>query len=336
MACSAPWSKALPTTRRLAETNRHLETRFIPSVARRIGNHRDNVLGGGPGSLPWVGRLFDFHHERRDGLNVYVSTAGDDDLIGPLWPGLRPPYPDEPLANPWLRFGVNNTEGEDLAVWRALAWALTTSRERYAVPVFDRDLVAGWLQVPREEMVLVAWEYRVDLVQDPSADADLGFVTADTCVRIAPPPDAWELEHKNEAGLFHLSSLADLTTVDNALGFDVTSQVSIFGIDPRAGRAAWLVDGLRRPVRPELDELLEPSDVFVHLAVVRDRFLGYTSYFTVAAHGDIGARLDALVDNYELAYARYADRAPLLEDFEDFAAAVEELVSEPPAVGGTV
>lgn len=86
---------------------------------------------------------------------------------------------------------------------------------------------------------------------------------------------------------------------------------------------------------PTLAEVLRPSDVVVNLAVVRDRFLGYTSYFTVAARADIGARLDALVDHYESAFVRYADLAPVLEDFEAFAAAVEELVSEPPAVGGT-
>ena len=115
--------------------------------------------------------------------SVYVSTAGDDTLAGPLWSGLQPPYALEPRANPWFRFGINNADGEDLAVWRALAWALTEGSERYALPTYDRDQVAAKMHVPRHEVVLVRWEYRIDVRQNTFGEADIGFVPAKACVR---------------------------------------------------------------------------------------------------------------------------------------------------------
>jgi hypothetical protein len=285
-------------------------------------------------ACPLVGRLFNFRHEMRAGLHVYVSTAGDDTLAGPLWSGLQPPYALEPRANPWFRFGINNADGEDLAVWRALAWALTEGSERYALPTYDRDQVAAKMHVPRHEVVLVRWEYRIDVRQNTFGEADIGFVPAKACVRTHPSPDQWELEHRHEAGIFHLSSFADLTVIDVVLSTDVTSEISIFALHAGMRRAEQLIDVLRGTDRPQLAEALRRGDIFVDLAVVRDRFLGYTSYFTVASPDDIGDRLGGLVDHYESAFEGYADRAPMLNDFDAFAAAIEELVSAPPAVGG--
>lgn len=245
-------------------------------------------------ACPLVGRLFNFRHEMRAGLHVYVSTAGDDTLAGPLWSGLQPPYALEPRANPWFRFGINNADGEDLAVWRALAWALTEGSERYALPTYDRDQVAAKMHVPRHEVVLVRWEYRIDVRQNTFGEADIGFVPAKACVRTHPSPDQWELEHRHEAGIFHLSSFADLTVIDVVLSTDVTSEISIFALHAGMRRAEQLIDVLRGTDRPQLAEALRRGDIFVDLAVVRDRFLGYTSYFTVASPDDIGDRLGGL------------------------------------------
>jgi hypothetical protein len=246
------------------------------------------------------------------------------------------PYSVDPLANPWHRFGINNADGEDLAVWRALAWALTGGRERYALPVFDRDGVAAKLHVPRHDLVLVRWEYRVDVEQETPDEADLGFLPAKACVRIHPQPDAWELEHRDEAGLFQLSSFSDLTGVDLVLSRDVWSELGIFGLQIGIGGAERLIESLRAPEQPQLAQVLGPGDVFVDLAIVRDRFLGNTSYFTLVSPAEMGARLAVLVDHYEAAFVRYADRAPGLKNFEAFAAAVEELLRGPPAIGGSV
>ena len=56
---------------------------------------------------------------------------------------------------------------------------------------------ASTLRIAREAMQLVRWEYDIDV-----SDGDLGFVPAEACVQIHPPPDQWEIDHRGFAGLY--------------------------------------------------------------------------------------------------------------------------------------
>ncbi len=69
-------------------------------------------------------RLFDFRHTADAGVHTYSCSASV--TLEAVWPGLwEQEYPRDSNLNPYLRFGINNGDGEPQAVWRAFAWAST-------------------------------------------------------------------------------------------------------------------------------------------------------------------------------------------------------------------
>ncbi|GAA1810392.1 hypothetical protein GCM10009682_35050 [Luedemannella flava] len=264
-------------------------------------------------------------HEHRDGLHTYVAAVSGADVPSPAWPGLwEQDYPTDPELSPFFRFGVNNVGGEALAVWRALAWALTEGRQRRATPSYYREKAALLLGVDRAAVPLVLWEYKVDAERDTWADADIGFVPARSCVRLQPPPDPWEREHADFAGLFALTEFRQLTALDVAVSFDLSSEVTLFGVaDPQRLQTA-----LAGVMRPCLAELLHPGDLVVDLSIVRDIEAGGMSFLSVRSPEPLAA-VATLADHYSDAFRRYRDRVADLKTFDDFAAAMTELLAPP-------
>lgn len=272
--------------------------------------------------------LFEFEHLRVGELNWHVMHALDTDIVEPLWPGLwELEYGDEPERNPFLSFGVNNGEGESLAVWRALAWTMTEKTNRIGLPAYYRDDAARNLGLGKADAILVPWEYEVDLEHGDFSEANRGFVPARSCVQITPPPETWERDHQGFAGLFELGTFADLTALEHAVGFDATSEISIFGLSGRA--ATELAQVLRTQARPHLDEVLSEGDVFVDLSVTRDRFPGTHSFLCFAARRDLSAELAAKTDHFESQWATYSREVDGLTDLQDFTTAMTRLLQMP-------
>jgi hypothetical protein len=277
-----------------------------------------------------VDRLFRFEARQIDGVYQYVSRAQDAEIPDPLWPGLMDTYSDDRRVNPWWRYGINNADGEALAVWRALAWAVTAGTDRWAVPSYYRDEAADHLDRPRDDPSLVSWEYCVDTSKPTFEAADLGYVRARTAA-LAVGPDEWSGADRGRAGLFHLFTFDELTALDRAVGFDASSEIVLYGLGDRAAgpdRLAALLDRPHRP--PTVGEILGPLDLFVDLSIVRDRFLGHFSYLTIRSRSDIAATLSSLVEHYESAFQAYARGVSSLMTFEDFCVAIDELLAVPP------
>jgi len=272
--------------------------------------------------------LLSFEQAGTGGLTWHVITAGDEDIPEACWTRLvTGDYPDDEELNPFFRFSVNNVDGEFLAVWRALAWAITRAPACAALPRYDRDRVAAYLHRERESMTFVRWEYSIDYELHPFAVANRGFVPARSCIPIRPQPTQWEVDHKHLAGIFDVPNLNAWNTIDAALSFDVASEVSLIGL------TAGTLDGLTRALNdvapPHLDDVLEPEDIFAHLSIVRDRFLGHRSYLAVAAHRDVTAELDRLSRFYAEKWTRYVEEAGRLDSFSDWVDAMERLISPP-------
>lgn len=260
------------------------------------------------------------------GVTWHVMTAADADIPDPRCRGLwEEEYPDESDLNPFWRYGVNNQDGEALAVWRALAWAITEAPLRAVIPRFDRDHVADYLGVPRDEVAFVDWEYEVNYESAPFELADKGFVPARSSIPIRPEPTAWERQHLDKAGLFRLKGLNELHRVDTGVSFDVASEVSLFGLPGLS--FAEVQAALSGPERPVLADLLGDAGVLAHLTTVRDRFLGHHSYFGIASRRDLSSELEELTRLYQDRWKRYYidDEPPA--SFADFVAAMEDLLS---------
>ncbi len=276
-----------------------------------------------------IATFLQFYHEYRDGLHSYIASANDEDLPPPAWPGLwEEQYPAERVDNPYHRWGINNSDGEALAVWRALAWALTGGRRRFAIPTYYRDEAAALLGLDRAATQLIRWEYQIDVEQSEWSDADKGFVPGRACVPIRPEPDPWQRAHRGFAGLFRLTAFEQLTALDQVVGFDASSEITLFGVTDTPERAGSLAAALNSIDRPTLTELLLPGEVFVDLAMVRDRGIGWTSYFAVQTTEPTDD-VDRKAQHYRERFGRYHDQLSTIRTFEDFHVAIEQLLDPP-------
>ena len=272
--------------------------------------------------------LFEFEHIRANGLNWHVMHASEVDIVEPLWPGLwELDYGDDPRLNPFLRFGINNGEGESLALWRALTWAMTAGTNRVGLPAYYRDDAARNLGVDRTRTTLIPWEYEVDLEKSTFAEANIGFIRARSAVYINPPPTEWEHDHQRLAGLFDLAAFDDLTQLELAVGFDATSEISVFGV--AGGDSRSLGSRLTTDQTPMLSEVLGDRDVFADLSVTRDRFPDTHCYFAFASHQDLTAPLLEKTNHFEAQWATYRSEYAGFTTLEDFADGVERLLRMP-------
>ena len=269
-----------------------------------------------------------FEHVHRDRLHCYLVRAEEADLPDPMWPGLwEQDYSDDPGLNPWCRHAINNNDGEALAVWRALAWELTAGRSRFAIPAYYRDEAAHLLCMNREAVQLVRWEYEVDVEQPEWLTADIGFVPARACVPLRPASDPWQRDHVGFAGLFELVSYRHLTDLALAVAGDAASEITLFALrDP--GRAHFLASALNQAHRPHLADILQPSDIFVDLAVVHDRGAGAASYLTVKTP-EATDEVAQLADHFTRAFRRYANRTSQIRTFDEFHTAIDDLLTPP-------
>ncbi|MBB4743554.1 hypothetical protein BJY16_007013 [Actinoplanes octamycinicus] len=278
-------------------------------------------------------RFLTFEHGYRDGLHSYTVAVDESDLPVPVWPGLqkRDSYPDDLHLNPWHRHGINNCHGESLAVWRALAWALTEGRSRYAIPCYYRDEVAQCLGVDREAMQLIRWEYEVDVELPDWGTADYGFVPARTNGFLRPAADTWDIDHVGFAGLFEVKSFRRFTDIDRVIAGDNASELTVFALH-HSGRRDILVAALNQSDRPRLATLLEPGEIFVDMAVVRESGAGARSYLTVKAPEET-RQVDQLAEHFSQAFRRYLDLVGQIQTLNDFHAAIDGLLAPPHAVG---
>jgi hypothetical protein len=276
--------------------------------------------------------LFNFEHSYRDGFHQYV-TAGEVALDA-VWPGLwEMQYPSDASLNPFLRFGINNGDGERLAVWRALSWAASAGLERFVIPNYYGDDSATALGIDPRTVDHVDWDYDID-VADPDAafgDADRGFVKARHVVPLRPEPTSWERSTSGKARVIPLGRLSQLLALGPVVS-EATSHITLFGL-AAADRLPDLLQVLRGRRKPELADVLDVAKVMVDTAIDHDGF--GRSYLVIRSKTEL-EKLDAIVAGFEQRFEAFSVRSSSINSFEDFGAAVETLldVGSQPRAGG--
>lgn len=273
--------------------------------------------------------LLNFVRVDKESIFTWVHSAGDDDAPEPVWPGLwEMSYPEDRRVSPYFRFGINNGDGEGLAVWRSAAFAMCRGLTSLAIPSYHRDRAAAMLGRDREQVDLIEWEYEVDNENGDIERADKGFVPGRACVPMSPEPDEFQRRNRTRAGLFEVQSLDDFTALEIAVSGDVSSEVAVLAIDGSRDRD-WVLASLRSDTRPRLDELLQPGECFVDVSIVRDRFLGQTSYLIMKSVNDLDDRVRAVAQHYNRAWDTYLRKVDTISTFEEFALAMEDLLAPP-------
>ncbi|WP_329245696.1 hypothetical protein OG417_50215 [Actinoallomurus sp. NBC_01490] len=117
----------------------------------------------------------DFELAYADGVTTarLLSEFGEG-VVEVHWSGLHElEYSPDPARNPFLRYGVNNGNREEVAVYTGRAGAFTARPRRSAIPTWDRDAAIRHLR--RQDFDLVSWEYRIEADELAWPDRDQGF-----------------------------------------------------------------------------------------------------------------------------------------------------------------
>jgi hypothetical protein len=267
-------------------------------------------------------RPFAFHHSVHGALHRYAHTPGEATVVTEAnWPVLRSEWPAG-QPTPMLRHAVDDNNTEEVAVYLGLPWRLTDGRSRHAIPCYFRDQAARLLgREPR----FVAWEYDVEADEADPGRRENGFVSARASIPIRPRPTAFQLAHRHEAGLFHLTRHEDLVGLTRAALGDASAEVSVFAVAD--DRQDALVDALWAPEAPELSDLLGDGDLFVDLTLGVD--LGYYDSLIVPSRDDITERLAHLAAEREAAIAAYEARVPRTTTVQALSAELDLLAGSP-------
>jgi hypothetical protein len=229
-------------------------------------------------------------------------------------------YPDTPQHNPFFRYGVNNNNQEEVAVYLGLAWAFTAGRHRFAVPTWARDKAIRYRG--RHDYDLITWEYEIDAERPDWPTRDRGFVVPRVMLPTRPASTDWQRAHRHEAGLFPARDLRELTALTIATLMDVDGNVNLFGL-ANLGRKDRLLESLRGQLSPELATLLAPGDVFVDITIGCD--LGTYDSLLVIASGDHRHSWQAIIDEYRRRIQTYENSIDSFHTFDDLFSALTAL-----------
>lgn len=126
-----------------------------------------------------------------------------------------------------------------------------------------------------------------------------------------------------------MNSFQQLTDVDRVIAGDTASELTVFALH-HSGRRDILAAALNQSDRPDLATLLEPGEVFVDMAVIRESGAGAKSYLTVKAPEE-APQVDQLADHFSQAFRRYLDLVGQIHTLHDFHAAIDDLLAPPHA-----
>lgn len=269
-----------------------------------------------------------FEYFRRGHEYRALMTVSPRVLHHPVWPGLWESgcsYPSDEELNPWTAFGVNNWYGETAALLRAFAWEISASN-RLAIAGWDRDWAAMRIGMDPRDVILARWEYDVEVGGNGDPDfgpADRGWVRARVCVPFGKRWWSWERRHDDRSGIFSPESFDDLTRLYLGVAGDSYAGLTILGLGSESGTER-LVKRLNGRKRPANAELLQPGDVFVHLAT--DDEGPYTSYVLVAAVEPISELVGLVATKLNARYRDYVSMAESINSFEGFREAMLQLL----------
>lgn len=230
-------------------------------------------------------------------------------MVDRHWPGLYEPWEVEPEENPFIRFGVNNSNQEEMAVYQGFAWAITEDRLRLAVLHYEGHLVETWFG--RSPDSWLRWEYFVDSESPDLAHREEGFRKA-----LSHGPS-----HASGAAAYRIESRDELRDLVVASLSDAWGELTLFGFENEE-RLADALNRLDEQAKPNLEALLDGGDRMVHLAFGVD--LGHYDSIVVAGR-DASDPVAKVSDRFTRAADAYERHLPNVGSMPQFLAALEKL-----------
>lgn len=216
------------------------------------------------------------------GSEVVVERPNGRVLWGTEWPADG--------ETPYLRFGVNNNNHEEVAVYLGFVWRLTELRSRLVIPLYSREGAERCLGRQGTE---VGWQYETDPEAGSPEARDRGFAPSRRSAHWRP-------------GLFRIHTFREWVGITVATLGDAWASVNMFAAAPHRAQAVLDTLAGRRP--PSFDRLLSGDDLFVDLTIGID--LGHYDSLTIYIRQDIGSEIAALAAEYEAAVSAYEHRVP--------------------------
>ena len=215
------------------------------------------------------------------------------------WPGLADVDAiDEIDTKQWLNLAINNNNQEEVAVYLRLAWGMLRDRVILGNACYYSGDAADEL---KQDGTIVRWQFEVDAEGPPGYAAALGFTPARSSVVIRPEPTEHQRYMRDKTLLFRLSEFGEMATLLRSVLGDAAGEISLIGTS--ATGVDVITDRLRGELRPELGELLGPTDVFVDIGIGVDP--GNNDYIVMASREPLEPRLELLRHEAELAIEDY-------------------------------
>lgn len=234
----------------------------------------------------------------------------------PVWSGLwEGEYPASDEENPFLAYGIGDTDGELFHLLRAIAWAACGPR-RVISPRYHLEEAVEQLGVHHSQVLLATWEYELDQGEADLPTADHGYVVAQA--------DMWPAELRSSAGLFPLDRFTQLSAVDVAVADGPSSEITLYGLKGTSA-AADLAATLTASQQPTLSGVLDVADTVVHLSQSRDDHPRGTSRLLVRSRSDLEPLLTSLTAAARASWTTYLETAPTFRSWDDFHAAIRAL-----------
>ncbi len=251
-----------------------------------------------------------FSSSNRGGVpTLRFLTSFGEGVVDQHWPGLYEPWEVEPDENPFIRFGVNNNNQEEMAVYQGFAWAITENRLRLAVLHCEGQLVETWFGRSPESWL--KWEYFVDSESSDLAHREEGFRKA----RSTGP------SHASGAAAYRIDSRDELRDLVVASLSDAWGELTLFGFENEE-RLAGALKRMNERAKPNLGALLDGGDRMVHLAFGVD--LGHFDSIVVAGRG-ASEQVARISDRFTMAGGAYERHLPEIGSMPEFLAALKKL-----------
>lgn len=265
-----------------------------------------------------------FASKKQGSLFVYYHQSTNEKIITKPFPArIDDKWWEQWDYRPHDLYNISGLSPAQNAVYLALAWRLMQGHKCLAIPLWDRDDAAKESGLSFE---LVNWEYRRYSKDSTWKLEDSGFVEAHTSpgpiARDGSYTDSWEFQNRNKAGLFGVESWKEFIDIQKSSLVQAFAEVNYFAFKTQDA-ADNFVRALKSETQPQLKDLLTSDDLFIDLYVGLD--MGYPDAVLIKSGQDISLQLNALVNEYNLAIAKFENRMTHIYEMDDFVQALDEL-----------
>lgn len=214
----------------------------------------------------------------------------------------------------------NCTHEENIFIYEKLLWELIKNKKVYVIINFRTASFLNSNDLPFDK---IDWEYEIEhqsnIDNTKTIFSDNGFVNAKTSW-IKPATPKWNNSEEDKTALFEISDFDTFIKVVFSIVMDECGSINLFCFEEN--RKNDLVNILNRANRPNLQEILNPKDLFITLFLGEDE--GYQDYILIKSFSDLSSKLNDLTNNLNKGGQIYESELEEVNNFEELTELIDK------------